>query len=381
MTSPKPTNIRGWSLVVLLIIAALSISLTWLARKSPRPHDPAETSVNNKATSKPGNTPTSLEAAPSAANHLSSIPIIVLNNGNVFPVEIKVGEKYIKIPGPVSWPRGGDSGPSGSQTGRFVAAIIDTADVLKANGFNPDDTFSLVVGGTTLNASNTFRVAGNHQPTSAPDNSDGYAEEYHTLSDEQGIWRSLKFKNIVVSYGQIPSLADFLAAPQTKSSMQSIPDQKTAINKPSTQYYGNPSEMVAAETKVNEDLQKYRDALNSPDPAKRADGIKQLMLYGDQLTSDNSSLVNYLNKALADDDAKVREAALNSLDLWDGDVPLQVLSRVVLNDVSAEIRLHALSSLTDRFGERSIATLQQASHDPDSRVAEKAGQLLDELTP
>jgi hypothetical protein len=106
---------------------------------------------------------------------------------------------------------------SGPAKGRFLADIIDTADVLKANGFKPNDTYSFVVGGTALNASNTFRVAGNNQPDLARNSAESYAEEYHTRPDQEGIWRSLKFKNIVLSYGQLPSLADFLVAPKISS--------------------------------------------------------------------------------------------------------------------------------------------------------------------
>jgi hypothetical protein len=55
---------------------------------------------------------------------------------------------------------------------------------------------------------------------------------------------------------------------------------------------------------------------------------------------------------------------------------LQALSQIVLNDQSRELHMHALSLLVEHFNEKSIPTLQQASHDPDSRVAQKAGQFL-----
>jgi HEAT repeat protein len=135
--------------------------------------------------------------------------------------------------------------------------------------------------------------------------------------------------------------------------------------------------------KTGQAVQKYRDALNSSNPATRAEGIQNLILFSDPLTTDKShpDIVTYIEKALTDNDPTVREAALRSLNLWDGDIPMQMLSRIVLNDQNPELRMHALSVLADRFDERAIPTLQQASHDPDSRVAQKASQLLEGFSP
>ena len=381
MISFSRTTNRKLAAIAFLIIAATITGLILVTKKSQPAGDIAEKSRNtivNKA-----KTDVLPATAASTTDHLASVAVIVLNNGKELPLEIKVGDKYINIPGPSSWPNGGDNGTSGSEKGRFLAGIIDTADVLKANGFNPDDTFSFVIGGTALNASNTIRVQGNHQANLAPNTANGYSEEYHTSPDEQGIWRSLKFKNIVLSYGQVPSLTDFLVAPPTSPATKPIVDQKSAANETSTLIYHDPSEMMADAKKAEKETQKYRDALSSANPAIRADGIKNLVLFDDQLPSDNShpGVVAYIDQALTDRDATVREAALRSLDLWDGEIPMQTLSRVVLNDESAEIRLHALSALADRFNEQSTSILQQASHDPDSRVAQKARQLLDEFSP
>jgi hypothetical protein len=311
-------------------------------------------------------------SGPAAAvnDHLASIAVIMLNNDKELPLAIRVGNNNIEIPGPSSWPK--DSATD-SEKGRFLAGIIDTADVLKANGFKPDETYSFVVGGTALNASNTFRVTGNHHADLARNNTGDYTEEYHSNPNEEGIWRSLKFKNIVLSYGQIPSLADFLVAPH-------ISPTKTLTPTPNDQ---TPAIMGDSSIKTAEDVQKYREDLNSSYPEVRAKAIQNLMLFSNSFNKDpaHPDAGTYLEKALTDTDPAVREAALSSLDLWDGEIPMQTLSKIVLNDQDPNIRIHALSILADRFNERAVPTLQQATHDPDSRVAQKAGQLLQAFSP
>jgi HEAT repeats len=322
----------------------------------------------------------------SASDHLASVAVIILNNGKELPLAIKVGDKYIKIPGPSSWP---DGGATGSEKGRFLAGIVDTADVLRANGIKPDDTYSFVVSGTALNASNTFRVVGNHQQELARNNMDGYTEEYHSSPDEQGIWRSLIFKNIVLSYGQVPSLSDFLVAPLLSSTKNPIPNQTNTSGKAanatgtSTLIYQSPSEMAANAIQIEEATKKFREAMNNSNPAIRAQGIQNLVLYGDQQAMDQSQpgIMSDIEKGLTDQDPTVREATLGSLDLWDGTVPMQMLSQVALNDQNPELRMHALRLLVDRFEQQAVPTLQQASHDPDSRVAQKAVQLLNAYSP
>lgn len=380
MISPNPIITGKRAAIVLLIIAAASLPLMLLMKKSPPVGNVTQKSGN--VTANGGKTATTPEETTAARDRLASVTVVVLNNDNAPPLEIKVGKKYIKIPGPSSWPKGGDNGTTGSEKGRFVASIIDTADVLKANGFKPNDAFSLIVGGTALNASNTFRVAGNHQPDIARNSSDGYTDEYHTRPNEEGIWRTLKFKNIVLSYGQVPSLTDFLVAPHTNAAAKAVPNQPNT-DRTSALAYKSPEAMAADQLQAEQEIQKYREALNSADPAVRAEGIQNLALYGEQLPSDPShpGIATYIEKALADTDTTVREAALSSLELGGGDIPMETLSRVALNDQSPELRMHALILLEERFNERSVPTLQQASHDPDPGVAQKAGELLQAYVP
>jgi hypothetical protein len=367
MISPRLiVKLKRSAIACMAIALAITSSMLFM-KTSPRQDNSA---TQSRSTIDKREISTATPGQTAAVNdHLASVAVIMLNNDKEMPLAIRVGDKNIEIPGPSSWPNGS---ATGSEKGRFLAGIIDTADVLKANGFKPDETYSFVVGGTALNASNTFRVTGNHQTDLERSNTGDYTEEYHSNPDEAGIWRSLKFKNIVLSYGQIPSLADFLVAPHispAKTSMPALNDQSPAI-------------MGDSSIKTAEDVQKYREDLNNPDPAIRAQSIQNLILFSDPLTTDKShpGVAAYIEKALADNDPSVRDAALRSLDLWDGDVPMQTLSKIVLNDQSPELRMHALSLLVDRFDVQAIPTLQQASHDPDTRVAQKAGQLLDSLS-
>ena len=160
-------------------------------------------------------------------------------------------------------------------------------------------------------------------------------------------------------------------------------DQPNANGTSSTLNYPNPAAMARDKIQAEKETQKFRDAMNSSNPAIRAEGIQNIVLYGDDMAADSThpGVAKYLEKALEDQDHTVRKAALDSLDLWDGDIPMQSLSRIVLNDQDPELRKHALSILADRFNEQAVPTLQQASHDPDTEVAQKASQLLGTLTP
>jgi hypothetical protein len=371
MISPRLiTNLKRT--VIACMAFALAVTSWMLLTQKSQPQDRDTVTTNGGTTpGENGKLDMTEKRQMSANDHLASIPVIILNNGKELPLAITVGDRSIEIPGPSSW-------PGATPKGRFVAGIVDTADVLRANGFSPDDTFSLSVGGTALNASNTFRVEGNPRPDLASNRTDGYSEEYRTRPDDEGIWRSLKFKNIVLSYGQVPSLTDFLVASPADSAAQTSPitNELPALNHQladSTDDSGN----------TGEDMQKYREALNNSDPAVRAKGIQDLVLFSDLASSDKSqpSVATSIEKALADKDSTVREAALHSLDLWDGDIPMETLSRVVLNDQDPKLRMHALRLLVDRFDRKSLPTLLQASRDPDTQVAQKASQLLGTLSP
>lgn len=370
MISPSQIFNRKRAAIAFLIIAAAIPTLIAIMKKSPPAGDAAEKSGDMIAN--PGETAAVPKPPGPAADHLASVAVIVLNNGNELPLGIKVDDEYIRIPGPSSWPTDND-GTAGSEKGRFLAGIIDTADVLKANGFNPDDAFSFVVGGTALNAANTFRVTGNHQADFAKNNADGYSEEYHTPPGEDGIWRSLKFKNIVLSYGQIPSLADFLASPQPNTATSAAA---------ATQSQGgqnlSPTTDNTARSNLTATAHQYVEALGSADPAIRANAVRDLTLSGYQQDKGESdpSIRSLLERSLSDNDPGVRAAALNSLEMWNGSIPMQTLSNIALSDQIPELRMHALDVLVNRFGDQALPILQQASRDPDLRVGQKATQLM-----
>ncbi|MEJ2653020.1 MAG: HEAT repeat domain-containing protein [Gammaproteobacteria bacterium] len=346
---------------MLVVAAAIILALLALPRKESPPRDIAGKQPVNTIASTAQTTAAPQSPAP-GADRLAGVTVVLLNNGKQFPLEIKADGKSISIPGPSSWP-----GASGSEQGRFIAAIVDTADVLKANGIDPTRSFSLMVGGTALSAANTFRVTGNNQPPSAQA-TDGFSEEYLTPRGETGIWRALKFKNIVVSYGQVPSLADVLVSPPTTSSQQATPAQQQAA----------PTKVVPSRQELAASAHQHVEALGSADPATRANAIRDLTLSGYQRDKDKSdpSMRSILEQGLSDNDPSVRQAALNSLEMWNGSIPFQSLSNIALNDQVPELRMHALDLLASRFDDQAVPILQQASHDPDLRVAQKAGELL-----
>lgn len=374
MIASSPINKLKRVMIACMAIALVITSSMLLMKKAPQQDN--ITAQNRRAIDNSGKTAAVSGQAAPASDNLASVAVIMLNNDKEPPLAIRVGNKNIEIPGPSAWPKGS------AEKGRFLAGIIDTADVLRANGFKPHDTFSIVVDGTPLTAANTYRVTGNHEAGIAGDTSDTYSEEFRTLPGEEGIWRSLKFKNIVLSYGQVPSLADFLVAGPVSSSKNAMPEQTSGAGT-SALSYRDPAAMAADMRQAENEIQKYRDAIDSPDPALRAEGIKNIVVYGNEapVSESQPGIATYIEKALTDNDSTVREAALGALELWDGDIPMQTLSRVVLNDQSPEVRIHALNILVERFNERSVPTLQQASHDPDTQVAQKASEFLQEYSP
>ena len=353
--------------ISLLFIAAALLALTVLVKKeSTQNNQPGTQNPHTTASTEQTPAPPQSQSSASNADRLAGVTVVLLNDGKEQPLEITAGNKHISIPGPSSWPNAGGNNAA-SDKGRFIAAIIDTGDVLKANGIDPTHSFSLTVGGTALSAANTFRVTGNDQPSSAQATGD-FSEEYLTPPGETGIWRALKFKNIVVSYGQVPSLADVLVSPPATNSQAAVPTEQQPV----------PVKVAPSRDELAASAHQYVEALASADPTTRANAIRDLALSGYQQDKDKSdpSMRSILERTLSDNDPSVRQAALNSLDMWDGSIPFQSLSNIALNDQVPELRMHALDLLANRFGDQAVPILQQASHDPDIRVAQKAGELM-----
>lgn len=326
----------------------------------------------------------------SADQRLADITIVVLDNGRDRPLGFKLGGQYIKLPAPSSWPHIGNQGTVEAGGDRYLAAIIDTADVLQANGFKPDHDFSLVVGDTELNAGNTFRIKGNHQ--AAAFNNGGEPDvEYRTQAGEQGIWRSLKFKNIVVSHAQVPSLeAHLVSAPPSTGSTSYHDSAALATSNGMESTLPTAPSPLADTAQVTplleptpESTRKYVEALDSADPAVRADAIQSLIINGYReaaLGGDTSAkMESIIAKSLLDKNPAVRSTAMDALDGYEGSVPQGTLSHMALNDSNPGLRIQALDLLVERFGDQATPTLNQARHDPDPRVGRMASELLTEL--
>ena len=389
------TPVLAVSLAVALVALYKSNSTT----PSPREREEATTTAAqgtdavNKAL---GSRDKGVQTSPgypslSADQRLADITIVVLDNRGDRPLRFKLGGQYIKLPAPSSWPPIGKQGTVEAVRDRYLAAIIDTADVLQANGFKPDHDFSLVVGNTELNAGNTFRIKGNHQAT-AFKNVGEPDVEYRTQAGEQGIWRALKFKNIVVSHAQVPSLAEHLVADSSQvvgsSSYRNTPSAGMTTtmtsNLPTAPTpIADTAQVTPLQDPTPESTAKYVEALDSPDPAVRADAIQTLIIngYREGIPSGNSNakMESIIAKSLMDKNPTVRSTAMDALDGYEGSLPQGTLSHMALNDSNPGLRIQALDLLVERFGAQATSTVQAARNDPDPRVSRMASELLTEL--
>ena len=380
-----------------LLAISLAIALLALYENKPTTH----TSEQRSATTAAGNTISGkLQSRDDervrsriSANHettaenekISGVTIVILNTGKKLPLAFKLGGQFIKVPGPSAWPPIGHQGIADAEKDRYLAAIIDTADVLRANGFKADEAFDLVVGGIELNAGNTFRIKGNHQSILGKDDSDP-SVEYHTQAGEQGIWRSLQFKNIVLSHAQNPSLEDHLVLSQRS---EDVDELTTAHGEPPAltakpMNVTNIAQVTPLEDVTPESTRKNVEDLNNPDPEVRASAIQNLILDGYREANpnfdNNAKMAAIISNSLLDNNPIVRTTTLNSLDAYEGNIPQTTLSHMALNDSNPGLRIQALDLLVERFGQQASATLIEAQHDPDSRVARMADQLLSEIT-
>lgn len=324
-------------------------------------------------------------AAAGTNQRLSDVTIVILDGGKTLPLAFKLGGRYIKVPGPSSWPPIAMQRAADAEKSRYLAAIIDSADVLRSNGYQADDAFALVVGGTELNVGNTFRIKGNHQSVLDKGGSEP-AVEYHTQAGEPGIWRSLEFKNIVLSHAQVPSLEDYLVLPHSEAaaSKQTVTQGAAMSTQPALAAIAtsavNTAQVTPLEDTTPESTRKYVEALNSPDAAVRADAIQSLIVNGYREAApnpdSNATMESIISKSLLDNNPNVRATTLDALDAYEGNLPQATLSHMALNDTNPGLRVQALDLLVDRFGQQASATLKEARHDPDPRVSRMADQLL-----
>jgi hypothetical protein len=112
-------------------------------------------------------------------------------------------------------------------------------------------------------------------------------------------------------------------------------------------------------------------ALRDTDPERRLAAVTMLG------ASEDPTAVPVLAQALSDEDDEVRMAAIQALSDFTGDAPIDLLSKVAVDDPSADNRYEALEALSDLGGERVLSTVQQALNDPDEDVRALAEGMLD----
>ena len=112
-------------------------------------------------------------------------------------------------------------------------------------------------------------------------------------------------------------------------------------------------------------------ALKDTDPERRLAAVTMLG------ASEDPAVLPTLAQALSDEDDEVRMAAIQSLSDFTGDAPIDLLSKVVVDDPSADNRYEALEVLSDLGGERAASAIQKALNDPDEDVRSLAEGMLD----
>lgn len=338
---------------------------------------------------KPQNETASAYPAVAGINPPPGMTVVIMNDAGQFPLAIKVGNQYIELPGPSSWPQGADDGKPGSTNGRFLAVLIDTADILKANGFRPDAPFSFVINGAEMNVNNTHRILVSESMNTAATDHPGRSGDDGTLATTGSRWRAFRFQNIVVSHGQNPSLSDYLVAPRNLAT-QDAASSSAKAQAPSASnlqysrfaplgYRGDVPQVAPLEEPSAQNNRKYIKALNSPDPAVRADAIENLILNGYQGADVTQGTANPDTVATPDNNSTTNDKYLDSADQLDESLPQEMLSGIALHDKSPAVRVQALDQLVERFGQQAAPTLKEAMHDPDPRVARMAGALMSDI--
>jgi|SRR5579862_2841452 len=112
-------------------------------------------------------------------------------------------------------------------------------------------------------------------------------------------------------------------------------------------------------------------ALHDKDPERRLAAVTMLG------SSEDPAVLTTLAQALSDEDDEVRMAAIQSLSDFTGDAPIDLLSKVVVEDPSADNRYEALEALSDLGGDRAASAIQKALNDPDEDVRALAEGMLD----
>lgn len=288
---------------------------------------------------------------------LSSITVLVNQGGALSPFGIKVGDSFLELHTPMTTPHA-----RLGERRSWRAGLIDTADLLRANGYSAETPFTLVVGGEALTAGNTYRITGiDNQRHPAPEGGGAYSVAYENIPGERGIWRILRFKNFMLSYGYSPGLRDHLLASDG-------PEQAPAVTTDET----HPSLPTAAPQLPSTPV----TPVAYPDPRARAAAI---VARATRSIEQQATLIPMLTEGLRDQSEHVREASLAMLTTLEGPVPVKTLKYVAMHDDVPALRIHALDLLAAHEGRRALPILNDAHANPDPAVRQAAAQIISSL--
>lgn len=205
---------------------------------------------------------------------------------------------------------------------------------------------------------------------------DTVSVEFKNLPTEEGIRRILQGKSYALTYAQSSNSRGHKASPMVVG-IRVVPKGAG----PGTAHGNTDSATVhfdgnATQGQRDTELEQAREAFAAADVKTRLDALAALK---DGAEEKKMEALRAVVAGLADQDAQVREAALDVLKNGDGPVPLEPLSEVALNDASPEHRMDALMLLAERNGQAALGPLNQALKDPDPGVSEMAQELLETL--
>jgi len=376
------TSSTGGMLLLLALLCAAVLLRDATAAQSSSTTLGVAASIDTPVVVNPEQRP-EIGAAPRATDGIiprSGMTVVILSGAGRFALAIKVGDQIIELPGPSSWPRETDDAKSGFNKSRFIAVLIDTADILKANGFSPDTPFSFVVNGAEMNVKNTQRLVTAESMTGKlPDQT----------RDDGMAWSAFRFRNVVASHGEIPSMSDYLVAPRIAASRNAASDgaklpAPTASTLPSSTYapsgyHNDVPQVTPLERPSPENTRKYIEALHSPDPAVRADAIENLIINGDEQflgTQDVPKPGSAVDKTTSDNNSATNDQTQDAAHSLDESLSQEALSGIAIHDKDPQVRMQALDQLVERFGSQAAPTIKEALQDPDPRVARMANALM-----
>lgn len=200
--------------------------------------------------------------------------------------------------------------------------------------------------------------------------------EFKNLPLEEGIRRILQGKSFALTYAQTSFSKGHTALPKVVG-IRVVPKGAG----PNTDNRDADSVIVPRDREEtigqhNAEQERARESLAAADTKARLAALTALMEGAEEKKAE---ALQTIVAGLKDENADVREAALDVLKGGDGPVPLEPLSEVALKDGSPQHRMDALMLLAERNGKAALGPLNQALKDPDPGVSEIAQTLLESL--